>query len=163
MFSIATHTPGPLAIESLLPATAALTPACTPSTRRPQQQQGGAKGAPKPFVNPFLPYEEALWVAHLSGTHTLLLNKFNVVEKVRWLVLLHVYILTLVCVRRSSCYPQFWCCRQLAARCAWLLHAAAARLCSCSLHTFARSFLSLAYTHTRTHTRAHAACAGGDS
>jgi sulfate adenylyltransferase (ADP) / ATP adenylyltransferase len=30
--------------------------------------------------NPFLPYEEALWVAHLSATHTLLLNKFNVVR-----------------------------------------------------------------------------------
>lgn len=29
--------------------------------------------------NPFLPYEEDLWVAHLSDTHTLLLNKFNVV------------------------------------------------------------------------------------
>lgn len=29
--------------------------------------------------NPFLPYEEALWVRHLSPTHTLLLNKFNVV------------------------------------------------------------------------------------
>ena len=30
-------------------------------------------------VNPFLPYEEDLWVCHLSATHTLLLNKFNVV------------------------------------------------------------------------------------
>lgn len=30
--------------------------------------------------NPFLPYEEALWVAHLSETHACLLNKFNVVE-----------------------------------------------------------------------------------
>lgn len=29
--------------------------------------------------NPFLPYEEALWVEHLSETHALLLNKFNVV------------------------------------------------------------------------------------
>ncbi|KAK9839797.1 hypothetical protein WJX81_002359 [Elliptochloris bilobata] len=33
----------------------------------------------RPAVNPFLPYEEALWVAHLSPSHTLLLNKFNVV------------------------------------------------------------------------------------
>ncbi len=31
-------------------------------------------------VNPFLPYEEALFVAHLSETHVCLLNKFNVVE-----------------------------------------------------------------------------------
>jgi sulfate adenylyltransferase (ADP) / ATP adenylyltransferase len=31
-------------------------------------------------VNPFLPYNEDLWVAHLSDTHTLLLNKFNLVE-----------------------------------------------------------------------------------
>jgi ATP adenylyltransferase len=49
---------------------------------RPQQQQ--QKQQPKKqWVNPFLPYEEALWVAHLSPTHTLLLNKFNVVAKVR--------------------------------------------------------------------------------
>ena len=39
---------------------------------------GNSAGA-KP-ANPFLPYEEALWVEHLSDTHTLLLNKFNVVE-----------------------------------------------------------------------------------
>ena len=30
-------------------------------------------------ANPFLPYDENLWVAHLSDTHTLLLNKFNLV------------------------------------------------------------------------------------
>lgn len=35
----------------------------------------------KAWVNPFLPYEQALWVAHLSPSHTLLLNKFNVVAK----------------------------------------------------------------------------------
>jgi hypothetical protein len=34
---------------------------------------------PKDFRNPFLPYEEDLWVQHLSDTHTLLLNKFNLV------------------------------------------------------------------------------------
>ncbi|MEM9006697.1 MAG: phosphorylase [Cyanobacteria bacterium P01_F01_bin.86] len=33
----------------------------------------------KPF-NPFLPYEKALFVAHLSETHACLLNKYNVVE-----------------------------------------------------------------------------------
>ena len=33
----------------------------------------------KDWVNPFLPYDEDLWVRHLSATHTLLLNKFNVV------------------------------------------------------------------------------------
>lgn len=32
------------------------------------------------FHNPFLPYEENLWVQHLSDTHTLLLNKFNLVD-----------------------------------------------------------------------------------
>ena len=38
--------------------------------------------APKsaPPVNPFLPYEEALFVASLSDTHVCLLNKFNVVD-----------------------------------------------------------------------------------
>ena len=33
----------------------------------------------KPF-NPFLPYEEELFVAHLSETHACLLNKYNVVD-----------------------------------------------------------------------------------
>ena len=34
----------------------------------------------KDWTNPFLPYDEALWVGHLSESHTLLLNKFNLVE-----------------------------------------------------------------------------------
>ncbi|KAF6265779.1 ATP adenylyltransferase-domain-containing protein [Scenedesmus sp. NREL 46B-D3] len=46
------------------------------ATPNKQQQQ---QGPPAGFRNPFLPYEEALWVQHLSGSHTLLLNKFNVV------------------------------------------------------------------------------------
>ena len=33
---------------------------------------------PPAWRNPFLPYEEALWVAHLSPSHTLLLNKVSV-------------------------------------------------------------------------------------
>lgn len=33
------------------------------------------------FVNPFLPYEQALFVADISETHLCLLNKFNVVER----------------------------------------------------------------------------------
>ncbi|KAK2079790.1 hypothetical protein QBZ16_002185 [Prototheca wickerhamii] len=41
---------------------------------------------PPPF-NPFLPYDEALWVRHLSPTHTLLLNKFNVLPR-------HVLVVT---------------------------------------------------------------------
>lgn len=31
-------------------------------------------------TNPFLPYEEALFVAHISDTHVCLLNKFNVMD-----------------------------------------------------------------------------------
>ena len=31
------------------------------------------------WTNPFLPYEQALWVANLGARHRLLLNKFNVV------------------------------------------------------------------------------------
>lgn len=31
-------------------------------------------------ANPFLPYEEALFVAHVSDTHVCLLNKFNVMD-----------------------------------------------------------------------------------
>lgn len=36
-----------------------------------EQQEG--------WKDPFAPYDDALWVDHLSATHTLLLNKFNVV------------------------------------------------------------------------------------
>lgn len=32
------------------------------------------------WTDPFDPYDDALWVDHLSPSHTLLLNKFNVVE-----------------------------------------------------------------------------------
>jgi len=42
-------------------------------------RRGRGPGGPPPR-NPFLPYDEALWVAHLSARHTLLLNKFNVVR-----------------------------------------------------------------------------------
>ena len=45
-------------------------------TARKTQQ---AKAGGKPF-NPFLPYEEALFVDQLSQTHVCLLNKFNVVD-----------------------------------------------------------------------------------
>ena len=41
----------------------------------------------KDWKNPFAPYDEALWVDHLSTTHMLLLNKFNVVAH-------HVLIVT---------------------------------------------------------------------
>ncbi|NEQ97193.1 MAG: phosphorylase [Cyanothece sp. SIO2G6] len=44
---------------------------------RKQQQSLKAQG--KDF-NPFLPYEEDLFVSHLSATHLCLLNKFNVVD-----------------------------------------------------------------------------------
>jgi ATP adenylyltransferase/5',5'''-P-1,P-4-tetraphosphate phosphorylase II len=44
-----------------------------PDSTKQQQQK------PAAVRNPFLPYEEELWVEHLSDTHTLLLNKFNVV------------------------------------------------------------------------------------
>jgi ATP adenylyltransferase/5',5'''-P-1,P-4-tetraphosphate phosphorylase II len=44
-----------------------------------QQQQQQQQAPPPAFRNPFLPYEEELWVQHLSDSHTLLLNKFNVV------------------------------------------------------------------------------------
>lgn len=39
------------------------------------RKEGGANR-----VNPFLPYDEDLWVSHLSRTHTLLLNKFNLTD-----------------------------------------------------------------------------------
>jgi len=46
----------------------------------PKEAEGSGAAAPKAWRNPFLPYEEELWVSHLSDSHTLLLNKFNVVE-----------------------------------------------------------------------------------
>eukprot|EP00892_Ulva_mutabilis_P006083 jgi/Ulvmu1/3847/UM018_0063.1 len=41
---------------------------------KPEQTESGEA------VNPFLPYDEELWVQHLSDSHTLLLNKFNLVD-----------------------------------------------------------------------------------
>ena len=38
-------------------------------------------------MNPFLPYDDDLWVTHVSETHTVLLNKFNLVER-------HVLVVT---------------------------------------------------------------------
>jgi sulfate adenylyltransferase (ADP) / ATP adenylyltransferase len=39
-----------------------------------------AEKAERPKANPFLPYDEELFVASISPTHVALLNKFNVVE-----------------------------------------------------------------------------------
>ena len=47
--------------------------------RPDQKQQQQQQQKTKEWRNPFLPYEEDLWVSHLSPSHTLLLNKFNVV------------------------------------------------------------------------------------
>jgi ATP adenylyltransferase len=44
---------------------------------RRKQREAYATGM---AMNPFLPYEKALFVADISGTHVALLNKFNVVE-----------------------------------------------------------------------------------
>ena len=44
---------------------------------RQKQQESSATGM---AMNPFLPYEKALFVADISDTHVALLNKFNVVE-----------------------------------------------------------------------------------
>jgi ATP adenylyltransferase len=44
-----------------------------------KKKQEGEAGAGKE-VNPFLPYEDDLFVADISDTHVALLNKFNVVE-----------------------------------------------------------------------------------
>lgn len=41
---------------------------------------GGAGGRPTPRPNPFLPYEEDLFVADLGRSHVGLLNRFNVVD-----------------------------------------------------------------------------------
>ena len=50
-----------------------------PKPPPPQQQQPGAADGPKPACkNPFLPPDPELFVCHLSDTHSLVLNKFNV-------------------------------------------------------------------------------------
>lgn len=46
-------------------------------------------------ANPFLPYDGALWVTHLSDTHTCLLNKFNVVPH-------HVLVVTRKFARQTD-------------------------------------------------------------
>ncbi|HRD67443.1 MAG TPA: phosphorylase [Candidatus Competibacter sp.] len=43
--------------------------------RQTEQNRSG-----EPPVNPFLPYEDALFVAELSATHLALLNKFNIID-----------------------------------------------------------------------------------
>ena len=45
--------------------------------KQQQEKQSAATGVQ---ANPFLPYEEALFVADISDTHVAILNKFNVVE-----------------------------------------------------------------------------------
>ena len=45
--------------------------------RQKEQKESTVSGK---TVNPFLPYDENLFVADISGTHVALLNKFNVVE-----------------------------------------------------------------------------------
>ena len=52
--------------------------------QRDAQEQSAAAGRP---VNPFLPYEQALFVADVSDSHVAILNKFNVVDR-------HVLIVT---------------------------------------------------------------------
>ncbi len=44
---------------------------------RQKRQESSSSGK---TINPFLPYEKALYVADISDTHVALLNKFNVVE-----------------------------------------------------------------------------------
>ena len=46
---------------------------------RKERSQKKQEGSDRNF-NPFLPYEEDLWVADLSPTHVCLLNKYNVVD-----------------------------------------------------------------------------------
>jgi len=45
--------------------------------QRAAQERSAAAGQP---INPFLPYEQALFVADVSKTHVAILNKFNVVD-----------------------------------------------------------------------------------
>ncbi|MFZ5906790.1 MAG: ATP adenylyltransferase family protein [Nitrospirota bacterium] len=45
-----------------------------------EKQRQLASGAAGLSVNPFLPYDQALYIADISGSHIALLNKYNVVE-----------------------------------------------------------------------------------
>lgn len=47
------------------------------SAQRAAEERSAAVGRP---VNPFLPYEQALFVADVSDSHVAILNKFNVVD-----------------------------------------------------------------------------------
>jgi ATP adenylyltransferase len=48
------------------------------SDQREKEARGAAAGQP---FNPFLPYEQALFVADVSDSHVAILNKFNVVDR----------------------------------------------------------------------------------
>jgi ATP adenylyltransferase len=49
--------------------------------RKHQAQQQNAKVIKRKDFNPFLPYEQDLFVADISNTHICLLNKFNIVDR----------------------------------------------------------------------------------
>lgn len=55
--------------------------------QKPKSEPLPTHNPPPPKRNPFLPYDEALWVSHLSESHTMLLNKFNLLDR-------HVLIVT---------------------------------------------------------------------
>ncbi len=70
---------------------------------------GPDRSSPVLRRNPFLPYEEAMFVADLSPTHVALLNKFNVIER-------HLLIVTRKFVHQETLLDQddfhaLGCCR----------------------------------------------------
>lgn len=62
--------------------------------QRKLESDAQARAAPQP-VNPFLPYDPALFVADLSATHLVLLNKFKVMDG-------HALIVTRACAEQES-------------------------------------------------------------
>eukprot|EP01026_Neomeris_dumetosa_P005845 TRINITY_DN11770_c0_g1_i4.p1 TRINITY_DN11770_c0_g1~~TRINITY_DN11770_c0_g1_i4.p1 ORF type:complete len:632 (+),score=44.19 TRINITY_DN11770_c0_g1_i4:139-2034(+) len=66
-----------------------LAPALAKKAKAKQQEQNSKEGQKqeKKAFNPFLPYNEKLWIQHLSPTHTLLMNKFYIVDN-------HVLVVT---------------------------------------------------------------------
>lgn len=79
-------------------------------------QSNGTTDVPQPQLvsppnNPFLPYDPAMWVCHITNTHTLLLNKFNLVDH-------HVLVIT----QDYAPQEQLLCLEDFTATCA-VLHA----------------------------------------
>lgn len=78
--------------------------------RKPRRPSDAGDAGAAPTENPFLPYEQALFVADVSTQHIALLNKFNVIEH-------HLLLITREFEHQETLltaadFGALWCCLQ---------------------------------------------------